>query len=379
MAGIFRPVKKAITGKDDYRGPGELKLIDAVTDEHSIEYKKVMFRGRIGNPVWMDARASISLLDTTSGRDNAMPVISVLDRLQEKETVTFQQDQAIGGIGETTYFPDWVEIGRVPHEFIVPPRSGLRNIMVVLRFYDKRMPFAVRNGFRESGLSYNFEASFSHQFTEIGYKERAENFAEAQQLCLKLAVGVAVSDGSLDDSEGILIKNWIRKQIASEDESETEILKENLNAAFKEAYTQLKSNPQAINTMMERLAQIGDKKTKYDTVELCLDVMAADGEAAPEEMEVIRKMAGKLGIKMDELEKMREKVTLDISTEKTSSMGLEGLVGIEESWDQDQKRKHLTKEFQKWSNRLNALSDGPDREAAQKMLDNIAKLRKMYG
>ena len=131
--------------------------------------------------------------------------------------------------------------------------------------------------------------------------------------------------------------------------------------------------------MVKRLAEIGDKKTKYDTIELCLDVMAADGEAASQEMEIIRSMADQLGIKMADLEKMREKVTLEISTDKTSSVGLESLVGLDESWSVEEKRRHLMKEFQKWSNRLNALPEGAERESAQKMLDNIAKLRKQYG
>ena len=107
--------------------------------------------------------------------------------------------------------------------------------------------------------------------------------------------------------------------------------------------------------------------------------MAADGIADPEEMKVIRNVAKSLNLDMKEIEKMREKVTLNLSQDLTSEEGLESLVGLDFSWSDEQKRKHLRKEFQKWSNRLNSLKEGGEREAAQNMLDNIATLRKKYG
>ena len=47
---------------------------------------------------------------------------------------------------------------------------------------------------------------------------------------------------------------------------------------------------------------------------------------------------------MDEIEKMREKVTLNLSTELTEE-GMESLVGIESSWTDEQKRKHSEPNF----------------------------------
>ncbi len=131
--------------------------------------------------------------------------------------------------------------------------------------------------------------------------------------------------------------------------------------------------------LVDRLSEIGEKKSKYDAVELCFDVMAADGTAAPEEMRVIRSVAESLDLDMAEIENMRESVTLNLSESLTSEEELEALVGLEPGWSEDQKRKHLRMEFQKWSNRMNALSAGAERDAAQSMLDNIARLRKKYG
>ena len=109
-----------------------------------------------------------------------------------------------------------------------------------------------------------------------------------------------------------------------------------------------------------------------------MDVMAADGTADPEEMQIIRTVAKALDLNMEEIEKMREAVTLDLSSSLSSEEGLESLVGLEADWSNLEKQKHLRKEFQKWSNRLNALPEGEERESAQNMLNSIAVLRKKY-
>ena len=188
-----------------------------------------------------------------------------------------------------------------------------------------------------------------------------------------------MADGSLDDAEGEVLKSWIIKEVAAFSDSKQKRLKTMFNKALKEGFDQAKKGKLVLSDLVERLAEIGDKKSKYDAVELCLDVMAADGVANAEEMSVIRNVAKSLDLDMDEIEKMREKVTLNLSTELTSEEGMESLVGIESSWTDEQKRKHLRTEFQKWSNRLNSLPEGEERQSAQNMLDNIATLRKKYG
>ena len=71
--------------------------------------------------------------------------------------------------------------------------------------------------------------------------------------------------------------------------------------------------------------------------------MAADGVADPEEMNVIRNVAKSLDLDMDEIEKMREKVTLNLSQDLTSEEGLESLVGLDSSWSDEQKKKTFKK------------------------------------
>lgn len=221
--------------------------------------------------------------------------------------------------------------------------------------------------------------SFSHEFTDKGYEEESQDREEAQAISLKIGVAVAMADGSLDDVEGEVLKSWIIKEVSAFSDAKQKKLKKMFNEALKEGFQLASDGNLSLSELVERLSEIGEKKTKYDAVELCLDVMAADGVADAEEMNVIRNVAKALDLDMDEIEKMRQNVTLNLSVELTSEEGLESLVGIEASWSDEQKRKHLRAEFQKWSNRLNALSEGEERDAAQSMLDNIAALRKKYG
>ena len=117
-----------------------------------------------------------------------------------------------------------------------------------------------------------------------------------------------MSDGSLDDSEGEILKNWIVREVSPYSDDKQKPLKKMFNDALKEGFAQAQSGNLSLSPLVERLSEIGEKKTKYDAIELCFDVMAADGVADPEEMAVIRKVADALDLDMDEIEKMREEL-----------------------------------------------------------------------
>ena len=54
-----------------------------------------------------------------------------------------------------------------------------------------------------------------------------------------MAMAVAMSDGSLDDEEGIVIKEWIQKIISLFGESRQIELKDKYNLALKEGYQEI--------------------------------------------------------------------------------------------------------------------------------------------
>lgn len=376
---VGRGVKKVVTGKDTYFGPPQLKFVDEQLEGTDIVFKKIMFRGNISAPRTMNAASSISAFDATNGDDDLDFLISLVDQAQEPDTVCFGMMNNIGQVNEGDAFTDWVQLGAIAPDLVQGPKSGNRTIKVVIRLFNANNPPSIRAGFSDGGETFLVKTlEFDHFFKEKGYEEAAQDREEAQALSLKIGVAVAMADGSLDDAEGEILKNWIVREVSAYGEEKQKRLKKMFNESLKEGFAQAQSGNLALSPLVDRLAEIGEKKTKYDAVELCFDVMAADGVADPEEMVVIRKVADALGLDMDEIEKMRESVTLNLSTSLTSEEGLESLVGIEEGWSDDQKKKHLRTEFQKWSNRLNSLPEGDERDAAQNMLDNLSALKKKY-
>ena len=373
-----RAVKKAVTGKETYFGPPQLKLFDEVHESSGLDLKLIKFRGML--PVdhgEKNLSYAISAFDTTIEGD-FRPVISLVDGAQEETTICFGQRGDLGLISEGSSLTDWAQIGMIAPELCQTPFSGDRKIDVVLRIFESDREINIVNGGAADDALVFEVVSFRHQFNEKGYEEEVAHRQEAQAISVKIAMAVAMADGTLDDAEGETIKHWIERQVAVFSEEKAAELKVLFNDTLKEAYKAASSGDLLLSDLVDRLSVLDMKKSNYDAVELCLDVMAADGVAEPEEMTVIRNVARGLGLDMDEIEKMREKVTLNLSSQLGTQEGLEALVGIEESWSNEDKKKHLRKEFQKWSNRLGSLAAGDEKDSAQAMLDNIATLRKKY-
>ena len=381
VGSIGRGVKKVVTGKETYFGPPQVRFIDEKLEGSSVVVKRIMYRGRIPVSRPMRVGFSVSAFDATDGDEDLQIVIALMEQQQEEQTVCFNSSGVFGDVDVGDTFTDWTQLGGIAPEFIQAAKSGNRKIKLYIRFFDADNPPGIHAGFsdREGELVFLENLEFDHVFTEKGYEEAAKDREEAQALSLKIGVAVAMADGTLDDSEGDILKQWIVREVSAFSDEKSDRLKKLFNGALREGFSLAQSGDLALSPLVERLSDIGEKKTKYDAIELAFDVMAADGVADPEEMAVIRNVAKALDLDMDEIEKMREGVTLSLSTSLTSDQGLESLVGIEDGWSEHQKKQHLRAEFQKWSNRLNSLPEGAEREAAQNMLDNIASLRKKYG
>ncbi len=376
-----RAVKKAVTGKETYFGPAQLKFVDEPLKDSELAIKRIMFRGGVASPRKIQGGFQISAFDVTDDIGAPKHIVSVVDQAQESDTICFGISGDLGSVEPGDTITDWVQLGVIIPEFIQPSMSGLRKIQIWVRFFDASNPPTITGGFSDgTGEVFLQEGlTFEYRFKDKGYEEVSQHREEAQALSLKIAVAVAMADGELDDSEGEILKNWILKQISVYSEEKQARLKDIFNDALKEAYEKAKAGTLALTPLVDRLSEVGEKRHKYDAVELCFAVMAADGTAAPEEMQVIRSVAESLDLDMAEIENMRESVTLNLSESLSSEVELEALVGLESEWSEDKKRKHLRMEFQKWSNRMNALSAGAERDAAQSMLNNIARLRKKYG
>jgi tellurite resistance protein len=373
-----RAVKKVVTGRDTYYGPPQLQLTNEKLEDINENFKRVNFRGALPNQMSADLSFCVSAFDSTD--KELKPILSLIEPFEEPETLAFQATSSLGHVPGESAITDWAPMGGIFPDLIQPPYSGRREITLVIRIFDTQSPPSISLGFgdREESL-WTGTIQFEHNFTEKGYTEAEEHREESQAISLKIGMAVAMADGSLDDEEGEVLKAWILKEVSPYSEEKQSNLKQLYNNSMREAYASAQSGSLALSPLVERLSEIGDKKSKYAALELCVEVMAADGVADPEEMAMIHNVAKSLNLDMTEIDKMKEQVTLNLSVNIGGEKELEALVGLDNSWEDDQKRKHLRQEFQKWSNRMSSLSEGEERESAQQMLNNIALLRKKYG
>jgi tellurite resistance protein len=356
-------------------GDFEVRLFDEKTGELGLDAKRVQIRGLV--PLVRATNLGfVVVLDDVTDSNKPLPIISLIEICRAEKSVCFCHSGNIGIIEPGQGWPSWVNISAILPSGLQTPFSGRRRIRVRAFLYDinDKPDFSAGYISSSKGLICAANTHFHANIVEPGYQEEEENKKEAQLLAIQIAMGLSFSDGSFDKEEGKIIKEWAKKNINLYPEENREGLKAKFNDIFKESYEKAKSDEIDIDSSIERLRQIGDNKSKHDVLELCHSVMAADGEIDSKEVEFIDQIAKKLDINADALSKMKDSLILSFSD--TSS--LENILGIDTTWTQEEIKKHLRKEFQKWNNRINTLPEGTERDRAQSMLDNIAEARKKY-
>jgi uncharacterized tellurite resistance protein B-like protein len=218
-------------------------------------------------------------------------------------------------------FGSWSRAGVVLPDLLKAPYGGRRKLTIVLRIINADNDPEIFAGFcdpNHPGTLAERVLEFEHTFTEKGYEEAVEHRDEARALSIKIGMAVAMADGSLDDSEGEVLKTWTSKAIAPFNEEKRSVLKSFYNEAMREAYDDAKDGNLVLSDLTAKLNVVAEKPARHETIELCFDIMAADGVADPEEMRTIRKIAETLELDFSEIEKLRDQklVGLDTQIEK---------------------------------------------------------------
>ena len=380
-------VKSAVTGKefDLDKALGRIpefstRIIEKNTEEdgsglnyYSIEIKGVFPIGRSIDGVFVT-----SLFDITDDRNEPKVVLSVIEQFQESATTAYSISNATGQLEPGYGFTSWVEMGRVLPLFVQTPFAGKRILKVVTRLTDVNGIEHLELGFLPSDLCYAVEIN-EIEIDQLakGYTEAAKDKQECMRISVMLGMVVAMSDGTLDDPEGEVLKKWMAKVITPYSDAKRKELKETLNSAMKEAFAQIQEQSLSKSDLIDAFNKIGDNASKFEAMELCYDVMAADGVADPEEIKVLHRIGDALDLDIAELEKLRDLKMMGLSSQVEDG-GAASLLGIDPEWDDGQVKKHLRSEFSKWNARLNNLQPGPDKEHAQKMLDTIGEMRSKY-
>lgn len=358
-----------------YSGPLESKLEREVVDDETLY--RVKFRGKVPVDRNQSLAISVVLRDVTSFQEDEQrwPVISLIEQQQEQETICFEYRQDIDARPDTIW-TEWIQAAPIFPKMLQTPFKGSRKIEVSIVFFTNDGVAAFQQSFLPNGSEVLavLEETFTFNFKEVGFREESENQKEGSELAIKVALAVAMADGSLDDSEGEVVQAWMRKNLDMMSESQQEEMRPRLNLALQEGYAEAEEGELSLSPLCERISEIASTKNKYDTIELCMDVMAADGVAEESELRVIDSIAASIGLDMAEVNRIKDERMVSSNLQATSSNAFT-ILGIEESMTKREKQKQLRSEFQKWNDRLTSLEAGDERDNAQRMLNLVAEAK----
>ena len=336
--------------------------------------------GVLPNPTAMDLSAALYLYDSETN----LPFLSNFSQTDESpDSRVFRRDVNFGYGAPGQYFPNPVPLSNIILEGIQHPHQGERNINVILYFFDKNYPVIFRDGAMVQGkenLIHYSDLKVTLSFDEPGYMNEIENADAAKPLMVEIAMQMAMSDGSLDKSEGDIIKKWIKNQIKSVSESKKDELKNRLNNSLESSYEKL-SNGEDISNSIKKFNSLASKNLKYQLIEFCLDVLSADGVADEAELKNLENLTLEIDLNFEEVKRMKDKTLVKIQTKPSSggqSASDESLIGMDTDLTKDEALQFIKKEYRKWNGRLNTLSPGNERDNAQRMLDALARLREKY-
>lgn len=338
---------------------------------------EVHAEGKLPNPWGMHLVGALYIYDEEAN----LPCLSNFTQTDESQNSRVYRSDINFGYVEMpgNYFPNWSPLAGVILEGIHHPHKGNRELNFTIYYYDYNDPPIFQNGDVISGRTKIFHISESKvhiSFDEPGFMDEIKNENKVKPLIIEVAVAMAMSDGSLDKSEGNVIKHWIKKELSLVNDSKRKAkLKKTLNDSLETSYKKI-SEGKSFGNAIKKINENASKTIKYQVIELCLDILSADGVAEEGELKLLKDLSLKLGLDYEEVQKMKEKTLLKVESSESASD--ESLIGLDESLSKENKLKFINKEYKKWNGRLNSLSTGEKKENAQRMLEVLSKLRRKY-
>jgi tellurite resistance protein len=342
----------------------------------SFPCKEVEVRGRLPNARTRDLDLKIVLLDVTDGEQR--PVLAHLEAFQLKDSLLFGFTTNLGRVNHDQYLPEWTSVGKIFPDFLETPYGGNRRIQALAVLLDHHESDAFPSRASDLDLAWSDESVFPLTVESEGYLGGEERNNRHRVQIVHLAVAVAAADGTIADAEGNRIREWIERQVEAALEGSREELKRKFNQAFRAAYQRTRTSQDLPESVLADLHEEASDSLKYEAMELCYDIMAADGIADKKELRLLDRIARALGLDPDEVQAIRDLRMVGLDTQEKTRDDLESLLGIDPDGSPEEIQRHLRKEFRKWNARVTQASSPEEKQHAQQMIDRIARAREKY-
>jgi len=354
----------------------QIKVEGKTEPKQKIPYWSIQLFGPLGVTRSANVSVQVSIFDVTDGKP--YPVISALEQFQESGTRTFSSVARIGACSPGDGFIKWVQIGFAPTELLMFPFPGTRKIRFEARIIDSNSPPIIHCGhiISKCGL-YRVVSTTITKYVDRGYLAKNEEELGICAASIRLGFCVAFSDGEFDTSEGKLIKAWAQTFITEIPEGPSrQEAQEYINTAIKMALEDGQKGRLSTRPQIDTLNALAGDPEKYAALELCLDVMAADGIADSQELKALDEICSGLSLDKEHFRQLREKRLIKIDHDEVGHENVWEVLGIPENLPEKEKLSKLKDLYRVWNSRAESLPNPVEREKAQNMLNTIAEARK---
>jgi len=362
-------------------GPLAIRLREEkVNGKRTFIAQRIEARGRFPVVRKMHLGFMVSVVDVTDRRqdDSApeAPLVSRLEEHQEPDSTCYLGVLDIGDMDSGQCWLAWTSILPIIPETLIPPVRGVRDLEVIIRLCDIDALPTVSLGQVESGAAvHEWRQAFQWTFAAEGYSERISRLEATEEAIVCLAIALAFSDGKFHATEGDVIKAWIRRRLALLGESEREARKKHFNGLVQEVYAECKAKTFPLQDVIDALKSADDAGAAFEAVELCLDVMSADGRASEGELASIDDLAQALDVDSEAYANLKHRRLMDVDHPQGTDVDYYSLLSINREWSLEQIRSHLNSLYDKWNARAESLADSDKRAKAEQMMTYIAEAR----
>jgi len=310
------------------------------------------------------ATLSISIEDATYPEHNTEPVHALVKQWQMPDSSVFCYNAKLGKLPhQVTTISEWTSIALLRLDWLSLPRKGKRELMFITSI------FPAEGGEQLACARCYFE----YHNRDFGYIDMKENIQRSRTLAVALAFAVSAADNKLYDCEIELIKNWSRKNIDLSETTGKERRK--LERALNETIAFFRDGNTLNNyDICREIVEITPPSEREPILNLCLHVAQANGSVTSEELNLLKDFASWLEIDSDTFREMVQKV---LPVNMCEVKDVETILGVTSDMNKEKARRHLNKEYSKWSARVTNF-DPEIQSQADQMLKLIAEARSQY-
>lgn len=341
-------------------------------DGTALECLSVLAGGAIPSDYAGGTQLFLHLYDISGGGKGKM-VLSAIDSLQEESTTVFQfSPPSVASPGSA--FVEVTELVAIPLDALMPARGGGTTLRIKLSCCASIPPAKFVGGEHRRGGRVLDTATcrMTIQHWESGYEDLKDSKDKAIDCAIELAMEVAAADGDLDRREGQVVKKWLQK-ILGPDATDEE--KNHCNSLLRSSGEKALAGRLRVSDVLSNLKKHTSKGFAIEVVDLCAEILTADGVASGSELTLVDEIIDGLGLDRKSTRSLIDKriMTADIDLDLGSDPY--SMLGVQAGMDSAEIKKRLMNEFKKWNARTTH-EDPRIRERATEMLALIGKARK---